>query len=152
MAVGKNDMPERSKSVKRFEQIFHTADLAAKIYGDDLNGLFENAAYAMFSLIGDIEGLKTDHAARVEAEADDTEALLVAWLNELLYQAYSDKALFSGFRVLELGDTRVKAEARGHIIGDDRGKIKKEIKAATYYDIHIEKKSGRYEVTVVFDV
>ncbi|MFH1553163.1 MAG: archease [Candidatus Omnitrophota bacterium] len=138
--------------MKRYEQIPHTADLAARIYGQNIPELFENAAYAMFALMGDIDRLELEETVLVEVEAPDTESLLVTWLNELLYRAYSRSALFSEFKVLSLEGNKLRAEAKGQRLGENKERLRSEIKAATYHDLEIEKSDEGYQVTVVFDV
>ena len=138
--------------MKRYEQVPHTADLAAKIYGKDLPGLFENAAYAMFDLIGDLRALATDETAKVEVEAEDTESLLISWLNELLYVSYARRALFSGFNILSLEEKKPAAEIKGQKLEGCTKRLRAEIKAATYHDLEIQRTDEGYVVTVVFDV
>jgi SHS2 domain-containing protein len=135
--------------MKRYEQIPHTADLAAKIYGDSLQELFENAAFAMFDMMGDLEGLKPEEKVDIKVEAPDTEDLLVSWLNEVLYASYM---LFTEFQVEPIENNKLSAVARGQRIEEGPERIKSEIKAATYHDLKIEKTDKGFEVTVVFDV
>lgn len=138
--------------MKRYEQIPHTADLAAKIYGDSLQELFENAAFAMFDMMGDLEGLKPEEKVDIKVEAPDTEDLLVSWLNEVLYASYIKKMLFTEFQVGPIENNKLSAVARGQRIEEGPGRIRSEIKAATYHDLNIEKTDKGFEVTVVFDV
>ena len=42
--------------MKPYEQVPHTADLAARIYGKTLDELFSNAALCMFDMMGDLFG------------------------------------------------------------------------------------------------
>jgi len=136
--------------MKRYEEIPHTADLAATIYGKDLPGLFENAAFAMFDMMADLSGVMPEETVRIDIEEQDTESLLISWLNEVLYAGYIKHLVFSEFRVTSLGGNRLSAEAMGMAL--DPRRIKNEIKAATYHDLKIEKRDGDYEVTIVFDV
>ena len=138
--------------MKRYEQVPHTADLAARIYGKDLPGLFENAAYAMFDLIGDLKALETDETAKVKVEAGDTESLLISWLNELLYVSYVKQALFSEIHVLSLEEKELTAEIKGQKLKGCTKRLRTEIKAATYHDLEIQKTDEGYVVTVVFDI
>ena len=121
--------------MKRYEQIPHTADIAAKVYGRTMSELFQNAAYAMFDMIGDLEGLEFDTTVRVKTQAPDAEGLLVSWLNELLYLAYSKQAMFSEFSITFLGENELQGEARGQGLKDYAKRIRREIKAATYHDL-----------------
>jgi len=138
--------------MKRYEQIPHTADLAAKIYGKDINGLFENAAYAAFDIIGNIEGLVYDKTLEVCLESPDTESLLVKWLNELFYRSYTEDVLFGEFKILSIENNKLTAKAKGQVLNGKYERIEQEIKAATYHDLKIKETDEGYEVTVVFDV
>ena len=138
--------------MKRFEEIPHTADLAAKIYGKDMKELFRNAAFAMFSMMSDMGGAASGKTVEVgvSAKTPDREALLVAWLNELLYLSFRNKLVFSDFEIDELKPGMLNGRAHGVPI--EKEKLHFEIKAATYHDVHIIERDGTYEVTIVFDV
>jgi SHS2 domain-containing protein len=138
--------------MKKYEIIDHTADIGIKVYGGFLEELFVNAAYGMFDIIADLEGLKTSTSVKIELEAANTEELLVAWLDELIYNFYTKKIIFSEFKIYELTDTKIKAEAFGKNIGDKKSRLKTEIKAATYHGLKIEEKNRNYEVQIIFDV
>ena len=64
-----------------FEEISHTADWALRVWADDLEGLFAEAARGMNALSGAqlAEGPKVKRT--FEAEAPDAESLLVAFLS-----------------------------------------------------------------------
>ena len=68
--------------MKRFDIIDHTADVGIVAYGAELAEAFVNAAYAMFTLIADLEGVKQTVSREIEVEAEDQEGLLVRWLNK----------------------------------------------------------------------
>ena len=138
--------------MERFEQIPHTADLAARIYGGSLSELFENAAFAMFSLMADLEGLSPKESVNIQAEGPDSEGLLISWLNEVLYVSYIKQILFSEFSVKKMEKGKLQAVARGEKIAADSGRIKAEIKAATHHDLEIKETDSGYEVKIIFDV
>ncbi|MEA3490224.1 MAG: archease [Candidatus Omnitrophota bacterium] len=138
--------------MKRYEQIPHTADIAAKIYGKDLSGLFENAAFAMFDMMADLGGIEPEESVNIKVEAPDREGLLISWLNEILYVSYIKGVLFTEFHVGKLEENRLAAEVKGQKLGDNTGRIHTEIKAATYHDVAIRDTDDGYTVTVVFDV
>jgi len=136
----------------RYEIIPHTADIGVKAYGATLQELFNNTAYAMFDIIADLDGLTGSVTQSVEVNAPNTEELLVAWLGELLYHFYTKQVIFFDFQIEELSETRVKAQALGRHIGENRNRLKTEIKAVTYHELKIEKKDGAYAATIIFDV
>ncbi len=135
-----------------FEILNHTADISIKVYGRDLKELFKNAAFGMFSILADLEGITVSTELGIKAEAPDKEELLIEWLDELLYNFYTKHIIFSKFNITELTDTNLTATIKGRFIGENKNRLKTEIKAATRHDLHIEKKEDHYEVQIVFDV
>ena len=136
---------------KRFEVIEHTADVGIAAYGADLKEAFANAAYALFSLMTDVDSVSDNVRRDVEVAADNREELLVAWLNELIYLFEVNDVLFSRFDVGELSDTRLKAACYGEHIDPRRHKMKAGVKAATYHMLKVEEGDG-CRVQVLFDI
>ena len=146
-------------SMPRYEIIPHTADIGIKAYGTNLSEVFKNTAYAMFDIIADLDGLTKSVEQPIEVEAANREELLVAWLGELLYNFYTKQIIFFDFKIEELSDTRLpggqarlKAQAFGRHIGENRNRLKTEIKAVTYHELKIQEKEGKFTATVIFDV
>ena len=72
-------------SRKPYRLISHTGDLGMTVRGKDRIDLFEQAAWAFFDLMVDVRRIEPEKPLEVSVEAPDREALLVAWLGELLY-------------------------------------------------------------------
>jgi len=138
--------------MKPFEILDHTADIILKAYGKDMKELFRNAALGMFNILADLEGITTSTEITLKLEAPDTEELLVEWLDELLYNFYTKHIIFSRFEIAELSDKQLSATAGGRFIGENRNRLKTEIKAATRHNLKIKKEAGSYTVEIVFDV
>jgi SHS2 domain-containing protein len=132
----------------RYEQLEHTADLALRVYGQDLCEVFANAAYAMFSQLADIEHIQGDLQRQVRAEGTDYESLLVNWLNELLYLHDTEGEVYSAFDIEQLSPTHLQATVHG---GPGR-EVYTIVKAATYHDLTISQTSDGYTASLVFDV
>ena len=137
---------------KRYEQFSHTADIGVRVFGTTLKELFENAAFAMFDILADLDGINGEITQDFELTAPNYEELLISWLDELLYNFYTKKIIFFKFEVRELSQDLVRAKAYGRSVNDNRNRLKTEIKAATYYNLKIIKKDDYYEVAIVFDV
>jgi len=146
------DKIHHMEPVRRYEQFPHTSDIGIRVFGKDLKELFANAAYAMFDTIADIEGLKTSISKEFELKGSDREELLVRWLDELLYNFYTKAIIFSEFEIEELSDKVVRAKARGRPIGENKNRLKMEIKAVTYHNLKIAKTAVGYQVEIIFDV
>ena len=138
--------------MKRYEQFPHTADIGIRVFGKDLKELFENAAFGMFDIIADLEGMTTSVEDVVEADAEATEELLVAWLDELLYKFCTEDIIYSKFAIEEFSENRIKAKVSGRPASLNRNRLRVEIKAVTYSGLDIKKTGDGYEVEIIFDV
>ena len=131
-----------------FSEIDHTADWAIRVCGATLPELFVNAATGMFSLLADLSSVEPTVERIIKAKGVDAEALLVNWLNELLYHTEMNGVVFCDFHVEAFEPTHLRAIAKA-----GRGlKLKKQIKAATFHNLQITPTHNGYEATVVFDV
>ena len=135
----------------RFDIIDHTADAGIVAYGNDLIEAFANAAYGMFSLVAELNSIGEESCHEVNVEATDQEALLVAWLNELLYLFDVERVIFHRFDIIELENNRLQAKAYGEKIDKSRHLLKTEVKAATYHSLKIEKENG-FRIQVILDM
>ncbi|MBN2098036.1 MAG: archease [Dehalococcoidia bacterium] len=138
--------------MKRFDIVEHTADTGIIAYGTDMQEAFANAAYGMFSLMADLRQVREETSRYVEAEASDRESLAVSWLNELLYLFDVERIIFSRFEILELTDTRLKADVHGEKVDASRHKLRGGVKAATYHTLKVAENRERCRVRVIFDV
>jgi SHS2 domain-containing protein len=141
-----------TRAMKTYEQIPHTADIALRIYGKDLAGLFANAAFGMFDVIADLEGLKTPLTIDINVEAPSREELLISWLDELLYTFYTKGIIFRTFDIAFCDGKKLVAKACGRNVSDNRNRLKTEIKAATFHDLEIKETKEGLTVDIVFDV
>jgi SHS2 domain-containing protein len=136
--------------MKRFELIEHTADIGLKAYGKSLAEAFANAAYGMFSIVADLEGVKEIEKRRVEINESDIESLLFEWLNRLLYYFDVEGLIFKRFDITDFGEWHLAAECRGEPYDASRHHLKLGVKSATYHMLEVDKVKN--QVQVIFDV
>ncbi len=135
----------------RFELIDHTADVGIIAYGKDLKEAFANAAYGMFSLIADLDVVSENISREIDVKSSDPEALLVDWLNELLYIFDVDHIIFKRFEITSLNRNRLKAKVYGEKIDTSRHQLKTAVKAATYHMLKIKRENG-VRVRFILDI
>lgn len=135
-----------------FEVVDHTADIGIVVYGASLEALIAAAAEGMTGLMTDISLISNRLEKRIELQEADGEALLVAMLNELLYQFEVERLLFSSFDVKIKEGNRLTADCRGEKFDPGRHQIKREIKAATYHNLKIIKEKDGYSARIIFDI
>jgi SHS2 domain-containing protein len=132
-----------------FEVIEHTADWALRVFGENLNELFVNAAQGMNSLLVERpQAVLSNKTKKLELEAFDRETLLVDWLSELAYWAENKLLIFPHIELDIKSGTHLKAV----ISGDRVDKLQKHIKAVTYHDLEILETDQGFTVSIVFDV
>lgn len=145
------DAPPRGRRPK-YRQLPHTADLGWRIWGESLPELFENAAAALVSTLTDRRSLKLSETREISLESVDREALLVDWLNHLLYLFDVDGFLGRQFRVELLTNRRLRARVRGEVFDPTRHPEKTAVKAATYHQLQIVREGGGWRATVILDL
>ena len=137
--------------MKKFDVVEHTADTGIVAYGADMREAFANAAYGMFSLMADLREVREETSRYIEAEASDRESLVVSWLNELLYIFDAERIIFRRFDILQVTNTRLKADAYGEKVDPSRHKLRGGVKAATYHTLKVAERRERYSIRVIFD-
>ncbi|MDP2718453.1 MAG: archease [Dehalococcoidia bacterium] len=136
--------------MKRFTFVEHTADLGIVAYGNDLEEIFANSAYGLFSIIADLRNVKENYTRDITVSGQDIESLLFTWLNELIYIFDVSSVLFKRFEIKEMNETHLKATCFGEVFDARRHHLKKGVKAATFHLLQVNK--DKRQATVIFDV
>jgi SHS2 domain-containing protein len=137
---------------KDFEVIEHMADIGIAAYGADLKQVFTNTACGLFSLITESDTVSENNIYHIQVNAPDRDALLVNWLNELIYRYEAKEILFHRFIINTLTDTELRATGYGEKIDLAKHELKIQVKAATYHMLKIEQNKDGWKAQVIFDV
>ncbi len=137
---------------KSFEVLNHTADIGIIAYGKDISELFVNAAKGFLSLVVDPEEVSIRTKHKLEVVAFDREALLVNFLNELVYLLDAEEILLKDFKVINITDTMLDVAAGGEKVKKNKHHLFREVKAATYHHLKIEQSDGGWRAQVIFDI
>ena len=139
-----------------FELLEHTADVGIRARGPTLEEAFEQATLGLAEVQGALapgrEGaLGLGERVAVQVSAPDPGALLVDWLNEVLWLAETRQAAVAGVRVERVG----AAVASGSVVLDSGGPAPDGtfVKAVTYHRLRVEPDpEGGWLVEVYLDV
>ena len=142
----------RPRHRTKYRQLPHTADLAWRIWGGSLAELFENAAGALISTLTDRRTIRLKETREIRVEASDLEALLVDWLNHLLYLFDVEGFLGRQYRVLSLTPERLQVQVQGETFDPARHPEKTGVKAATYHHLEIVPHNQGWQATVILDL
>jgi SHS2 domain-containing protein len=137
---------------QRFEILEHTADVGLRARAETLEELFEALGEGLATLQGAwFPGEGTEGRVMLVV-APDRAALLVAWLDELLYIQESEDAVFVSIVVDLVRETRLEAQVTLAPRGD-RSLEAVGVKAATYHRLEVSRKpEGTWEAQVYLDV
>lgn len=131
------------------ELLEHTAEVRVRVRASSLGELAAEAgrAVARIELAG--EPPPADGYARVlEVRAPDPEALLVDWLNELIFLAEAERWIATDFAVEVATDTELRMRVRGAQV--ERAPAR--IKAATFHGLKVAAVAGGVQAEIVLDV
>ena len=129
----------------------HKADIGIIGIGVTLEEAFAEGAKAMFEVMLNIKKVKKTKAVKIKCEASNNEELFVEFLNKLLYEKDVKQLSFCYFEV-KIKNNKLKATAWGEKFDAIKHEVKIEVKAATYSQLKIEKKGGKFFVQCVVDV
>jgi riboflavin kinase/FMN adenylyltransferase len=132
----------------RYREIEHTADRALRVWGYELEDLFAGAAKGMYSLMADLDGLVATDWREIRLEAWDPPALMVDWLNELLFITEVEGLVFVESRIEALEETVLVARAGGSAAPI----TKAHIKAATFHDLKFVRDGPGWSTVITLDV
>ncbi|HSC92333.1 MAG TPA: archease [Gaiellaceae bacterium] len=124
----------------------HTAEIELVIDATSEEAVFADAADAFARLVElDAGGAAVAHDVAVDAP--DRAALLVAWLDELIYLADVE-----GFVADRVEGLRLRAGGLDATLVGRRTTIDPLVKAATYHRLVFGREEGRWHARVVLDV
>ncbi len=163
-----------SNKEKGFTIIEHSSDIGISVWAKNEVELFEVCAYAMFSIICNINKVekiivkkirifeKLDYDNNRISNSSKSLLLLddalIYWLEKLLYLHEIYKLLFSYFHISKLDIDKTKLKIFGIACGEKIDQKKHEIfvsiKAPTYHMLEVKKDTitGLWSAKVIFDV
>ena len=132
----------------------HTADLGLRIYAADLDDLFRTAAEALFDVIVTNRAqINLLESIEIVLAADSTEALLLDWLNELIYRLETGHVVFGRFDVSVATDGQsLTARVLGEPLDPQRHGLDHEVKAATHHGLKIAHDQGEWVAELILDI
>jgi SHS2 domain-containing protein len=138
--------------VKKYRFIDHSGDAAVVVEGGTLEELFQHAAESFFYVITEPANIEGVESRSVSLHAPGLEELLVDWLNEFLYLFDTRSLLFGRFDIKRLDEQHLDAVVWGEEYDKEKHPIKTTIKAVTFHQLRVEKKDGKWEAQIIFDL
>jgi SHS2 domain-containing protein len=140
------------KSQCHWEHFAHGADIGVRGIGATKAEAFEQAAVALTAVLTDPLHVVPRSEVVIECKAVDTEALLVEWLNALVYEMAVRGMIFSRFAV-RLNGNSLQGSAWGEDVDIARHEPAVEVKGATYTSLFVgQNADGGWVAQCVVDV
>lgn len=139
----------------KYKILDKSGDIGIRVSGRRLNDALKNLAGATYDLITDIKKIKPVSQFRIKLSTDSMENLIVSFLNELIYNFEVRGFLGKKFEInlfKKLKTFSLKSVIYGEKFNALKHTKKFLLKAATYHDIKIENKNGKWTIQVIFDI
>jgi SHS2 domain-containing protein len=135
-----------------YEFFDHAADVGIRCRASSVGELFEAAAKAMMEWAGPAPGGRDSVSLQVSLEAEDLEALLVRWLQEILYLFNQKHLYFVAANSLRVADTELQSELLARSWDPSSCGEYQEIKAITYHQLRVCEEGGSWHARVILDI
>ena len=127
----------------------HVGEVRLRVEAPTLAGLFEEAARGLAELMAEgVSGKDDERGETVMLQARDREALLVDWLNELIFLSETRKRIHTDVHVYRVTDTALEAVVHGAFPET----LRTAVKAATLHDLAVRQSPAGFAATIVLDV
>ena len=157
-----------------YAELEHPSDLFLEIRGHDLPRLFENALFAFYDQIAEIQGFEARRELALRVRAPGLEEALRSLLSEALFQFDTEGFVAAGGHVTvkgragdrpdpardgasgqaqaAVGDWRVVARLWGDRAHRERHTLLHEVKAITYHRLEVRRTDTGWKATILLDL
>jgi len=135
-----------------FHLLAHTADIGLEAFAPNRDELFAVAARGLKALLFGESPVRATVHRRVCVEADDIAALLVVWLNEVLYLCESAHLVPADFCIESLDEGQLAAVVTGEPFDPARHVVERSAKAVTYHQLVVEESQNGWYAKVYIDL
>lgn len=143
------DSTAASEMQPSHEFVDHVGEVHLRVRAGSLAGLLAEAGRALAEVaLGQPPPEAERKGDHIDLRATDREALLVDWLNELIYLAETRRQVPTRFDLIEVTDRRVLARLQTVPVAEAPSFVK----AATYHGLRIRRIDGGLQADVVLDI
>ena len=141
----------------RFLEKAVTADVAFEAFGKSLKDVFENAALATVETMVDTDTVSPRMQKMIKLQNKEIGALLIDFLNELIYYKDAEQMFISKFDVdvkqkKENGVWILTAKIAGEPLDYKKHQLRADVKAATWHLFELKQKGKEWTARVVLDI
>ncbi len=135
-----------------FEILEHTADVGIRVHASSWEDLFSAAALALQSVYLEPATIEPRNVYAMSASGEDGEALLVNWLNEMIYLLDGRRVAVARIDVTAPDESHIEAKAWGEPLDSERHRVQLIVKAATYHQLKLVPQGTGWVADVFLDI
>ena len=135
-----------------FELLEHPSDIGVLARGRSRNEALIAASNGLVSILVNPVDFKPLEERFFKATGSDEAAIIVNWLNEILFFFDTEGMVFVEFEIESWNMDEVVGHARGERFDIDRHEFRTAVKAATYHQFESHQTSEGWEIRVFVDV
>ena len=139
-------------STKGYDYFEHTADVGIRATGTTLAELFVRLARGLVELLAEDSALKPRQTRPVQLSAEDATALLLVWLQELLFWFSTERFLPVDYALEAVTPTSLRGRLTGDRFDPSRHVQGREVKAITRHLLTVEQRHGVWHGQVIVDI
>lgn len=139
-------MAQAAKEKKPYKFLDHTADIMFEAHGKDFPDALQNAAHAMFSIMGHAKEKESFH---ISERAGSREDLVVYVLSALLSNAEANEMVVSRVQVASFDG---KKNSISLVAYGEKKQPRDAIKAVTFHELMVKEEKGKCTIRVLLDV
>jgi tRNA nucleotidyltransferase (CCA-adding enzyme) len=125
------------------------ADVGIRGWGPTRAEAFAQAALGVFALLVGPDQVQAREQREVRAQAEEPQALLVAWIDECLYVHEIEGFVARSVEMGVCSDTLAHGMLLGEPVAPDRHRLGSVVRGAMYHWTAVEGRGGYHEVSVV---
>ena len=137
---------------KGYEFVEHTADVGIRARAPTLRQLFIAMAQGLVELLAEDSQLAPMTARPIELTAADTDSLLLAWLQELLFWFSVERFLPVEYALDEVAPRSLRGLLRGDVFDPNRHVQGREVKAITRHLLSVRQEADGWVGDVIVDI
>lgn len=145
-------MPGNTRCARGHATFDHTADIGLEAWGPSFGEALGEAGLGLHAILLHGGTVRARDTRTFRVAAADADALVVAWLSELLYALDVDGWLSARFEVSVNEGFRLSATARGETFDEARHVLGVGVKAVSYHELAVQCESDAVRIRVIVDV
>src|SRR5262245_21139488 len=134
-----------------YELLEHTSDIGILARGSTREEALLAVSTGLVNILVNPAGFEPHEERHFKSVGSDEAALIVNWLNEILFFFDTEGMVFTDFEIQTWTQNEILGRARGERFDIDRHEFRTAVKAATYHQFESHKTVQGWEIRVFVD-